>query len=67
LSARKQGAVKIRKKERKMKEITVKISKGKHSYKDKESGQQKEMDYIQFEFPNGKTDKYLSNRFNYRI
>ena len=50
-----------------MKEITVKISKGKHSYKDKESGQQKEMDYIQFEFPNGKTDKYLSNRFNYRI
>ena len=50
-----------------MKEITIKISKGKHGYKCKESGQTKEMEFIQFEFPNGKTDKYLSNRFNYRI
>ena len=50
-----------------MKEITIKISKARHKYKCKETGEQKEMDYVQFEFPNGKTDKYLSNRFNYRI
>ena len=47
-------------------EIKVKISKGTIAYKDKKTNEDKKMDCVVFELPNGKTFNFISNRFNYR-
>jgi hypothetical protein len=50
-----------------MKEINVKISKGEITFKDKESGELKKIEYVVLEFPNGKSINLTTNRFNYRV
>ena len=48
-------------------EMTVKFTKEKVNYKDKETGEQKKFDKLVMELSNGKKMELKSNQWNYKV
>jgi len=61
------GRLILKKGELALKEIKVKISKGKVGYTSKKDGTAREMDCIVMDFGNDKQTKLFADRFNYRV